>query len=80
MLRKVEVPRQMQGFGAAPQLGSRKEYIELINGDQPKGNDPFEGINTWNRLNGGDKIGELVTRFGGFDLLILKSIEVLKAS
>ena len=71
-----------QGFGAAPQLGSRKEYIELINGDQPKGNDPFEGINTsWNRLNGGDKIGELVTRaLDDFDFTNpSKSIEALVA-
>ncbi len=52
-----------QGFGSSPSLGSRTEYIELINGDRPKGNDPFEGINTsWTRLNGGEKVGALVQK------------------
>ena len=50
-----------QGFGSAPQLGSRTEYIELIQGDLPKSNDPFEGIDTsWSRLKGGDKVKSLV--------------------
>lgn len=50
-----------QGFGSAPRLGSQTEYIELIHGDRPKGNDPFEGIDTsWNRVAGGDKVGKLV--------------------
>lgn len=52
-----------QGFGSSPSLGARTEYIELINGDRPTGNDPFEGINTtWSRLEGGEKVGKLVTQ------------------
>ena len=50
-----------QGFGSAPRLGSRTEYVELIQGDRPKGNDPFEGIDTsWSRIAGGEKVGTLV--------------------
>jgi len=50
-----------QGFGSSPSLGARTEYIELINGNLPNGNDPFEGINTsWSRVEGGEKIGKLV--------------------
>ncbi len=50
-----------QGFGSSPSLGSRTEYIELISGDRPSSNDPFEGINTsWSRLEGGAKIGTMV--------------------
>ena len=52
-----------QGFGSSPSLGARTEYIELINGDRPNGDDPFEGINTtWTRLKGGEKVGEMVTQ------------------
>ena len=52
-----------QGFGSSPSLGARTEYIELVNGDRPASNDPFEGINTtWTRLEGGEKIGKLVTQ------------------
>lgn len=50
-----------QGFGSSPRLGERIEYIELIQGDQPTANDPFEGINTsWSRIAGGKKIGDMV--------------------
>ena len=50
-----------QGFGSAPQLGERTEYIELINGNRPQSDDPFEGINTsWTRVTGGAKVGNLV--------------------
>ena len=50
-----------QGFGSAPQLGERTEYIELINGDRPTSNNPFEGIDTsWTRVAGGQKVGQLV--------------------
>ena len=50
-----------QGFGSAPQLGSRTEYIELIQGDLPQSNDPFEGIDTsWSRLKGGHVVKALV--------------------
>ena len=52
-----------QGFGSSPSLGARTEYIELVNGDRPASNDPFEGINTtWTRLESGEKIGKLVTQ------------------
>ena len=50
-----------QGFGSSPQLGNRTEFIELIQGDLPQSNDPFEGINTtWSRIKGGEKIGQMV--------------------
>ncbi len=43
-----------QGFGSAPELGTQKEYLEWINGSQPKNQDPFDGIDTsWNRVEGG---------------------------
>ena len=52
-----------QGFGSSPSLGSRTEYIELVNGKRPASNDPFEGINTtWSRLEGGEKIGDMVEK------------------
>ena len=52
-----------QGFGSSPSLGARREYIELVNGDRPASNDPFEGINTtWTRLEGGEKVGKLVAK------------------
>ena len=52
-----------QGFGSSPPLGARTEYIELVNGDRPASNDPFEGINTtWTRLEGGEKIGKLIAQ------------------
>ena len=52
-----------QGFGSSPSLGSRTEYIELVNGKRPASNDPFEGINTtWSRLEGGKKIGDMVEK------------------
>ena len=52
-----------QGFGSAPTLGSRTEYIEIIDGKRPLSNDPFEGINTtWSRLEGGTSIGKMVDR------------------
>lgn len=50
-----------QGFGSAPSLGKRTEYIEIIEGERPKSNDPFEGINTtWSRLKGGSSVGKLI--------------------
>ena len=50
-----------QGFGSAPVLGKRTEYIEIIGGELPKSNDPFEGINTtWSRLKGGESVGNLI--------------------
>jgi hypothetical protein len=31
-----------QGFGSSPTLGNRTEYIELLQGDRPKNNNPFD--------------------------------------
>lgn len=60
---KSRSSHKSQGFGSSPSLGSRKEYIELINGDQPVSSDPFEGINTtWSRLTDGEKVGKLVDK------------------
>ena len=40
-----------QGFGSSPALGSRTEYLSLVQGQPIIGNDPFEGINTsWTRV------------------------------
>ena len=51
-----------QGFGSSGSRGQEMEYIELIKGDLP--NDKtniFEGIDTtWNRLKGGNEIGEIL--------------------
>lgn len=50
-----------QGFGATGTRGSYDEYLELLKGDMPKNNDPFEGINTtWTRLEGGAPIGKIL--------------------
>ncbi|MFQ5447483.1 MAG: LmbE family protein, partial [Saprospiraceae bacterium] len=43
--------------------GSQLEYLELLRGDAPKTNDPFDGINTtWSRVKGGAPIGDLLNR------------------
>lgn len=58
---KSRSSHKSQGFGSSPRLGERTEYIELIQGDQPASNNPFEGIKTsWSRIDGGKKIGEWV--------------------
>jgi LmbE family N-acetylglucosaminyl deacetylase len=50
-----------QGFGNISDRGEEFEYIELINGQMPKKNDPFEGIDTsWSRIEGGKAIGEIL--------------------
>lgn len=52
-----------QGFGSSPTLGNRTEYIELLQGDRPKNNNPFDGINTtWTRVENGEQIGTLVAQ------------------
>ena len=69
-----------QGFGSAPTLGSRTEYIEIIGGERPRSNDPFEGINTtWSRLERGSPIGKMVaTAIESFDFeQPQKSLETL---
>lgn len=51
-----------QGFGAAEQRGSEIEYLEFVKGVQAKKN-LFEGIDiTWNRVNGSEKISQLLKK------------------
>ena len=75
-----------QGFGSSPSLGNRTEYIELVNGERPASNNPFEGINTtWSRLDGGAAIGDMVEKaINDFDFqhpekLLPQLLEVHKA-
>lgn len=50
-----------QGFGRLAQRGSQEEYIELIKGDDLDGDNIFAGIDTsWNRINGGKAIGDIL--------------------
>ncbi|PNQ72825.1 LmbE family protein [Hanstruepera neustonica] len=51
-----------QGFGNTGTRGSQMEYIELIKGDMPSDKtNLFEGIDTsWNRVKGGEAIGNLL--------------------
>jgi len=51
-----------QGFGNTGSRGSQMEYIELIKGDIPKDKtNLFEGIDTtWNRVKGGQAIGNIL--------------------
>ena len=51
-----------QGFGSTGSRGSQIEYIELIKGDLPTNKDNlFEGIDTtWNRIDGGKAIGDIL--------------------
>lgn len=51
-----------QGFGRLTTRGSQKEWLEFLKGDFPKDkNDIFAGINTtWNRVEGGGKIGDIL--------------------
>lgn len=51
-----------QGFGSTGSRGSQLEYIELLKGDLPNDKDNlFEGIDTsWNRIEGGKAIGDLL--------------------
>ncbi len=51
-----------QGFGRLTTRGSQKEYIEFLKGDAPKDKeDIFSGINTtWNRIEKGGEIGEIL--------------------
>ncbi len=55
---------QSQGFGSSGVRGEETEYLELINGEAPADKKfLFEGIDTsWNRVNGGKPIGELLTK------------------
>ena len=49
-----------QGFGSARQRGDAYEYFKTILGDAPK-DELMDGVNaSWNRVKGGDEIGEEV--------------------
>ncbi|TCK64862.1 GlcNAc-PI de-N-acetylase [Winogradskyella wandonensis] len=51
-----------QGFGRLSTRGTQQEYIELLKGESLNStNNPFEGIDiSWNRIEGGKAIGELL--------------------
>ncbi|MFD2914726.1 PIG-L family deacetylase [Psychroserpens luteus] len=51
-----------QGFGSTGSRGSQLEYIEIIKGDLPtEKTNIFDGIDTsWNRVEGGKAIGEIL--------------------
>ena len=69
-----------QGFGSSPALGSRTEYLSLVQGQPIIGNDPFEGINTsWTRVRGGKNIEKIINEIiANFDLTTpLKSVPKL---
>jgi LmbE family N-acetylglucosaminyl deacetylase len=55
---------QSQGFGSTGSRGEETEYLEQINGDVLIDKKSiFEGIDTsWNRVNGGKPIGDLLTK------------------
>ncbi len=59
-----------QGFGSTGSRGEENEYIELIKGDLPKDKtNIFDGIDTtWNRVKGGNVIGNILSKVeGDFD-------------
>lgn len=51
-----------QGFGSTGSRGSETEYLELLKGTMPTNKkNLFEGIDTtWSRLEGGEKVGEIL--------------------
>lgn len=52
-----------QGFGSTGTRGEQMEYIEIIKGTLPESGNVFEGIDTsWNRVKGGERIGELLLK------------------
>jgi LmbE family N-acetylglucosaminyl deacetylase len=55
---------QSQGFGSTGVRGNETEYLELINGENPKQRDDlFDGIDTtWNRVKNGKPVGELISK------------------
>jgi len=55
---------QSQGFGSTGVRGEETEYLELINGENPKErNNLFDGIDTtWNRVKNGKPVGELIAK------------------
>ena len=49
-----------QGFGVAPVLGSKTEYFQVVDGDNPH-KELLDGVQTsWDRIEGGAAIGEAV--------------------
>lgn len=55
---------QSQGFGSTGVRGDDMEYLEFIKGEKPSDKtNIFEGIDTsWNRVEGGEPIGILITK------------------
>ncbi len=53
---------QSQGFGSTGTRGEEEEYLEFLKGDAPKDKtNIFDGIDTtWNRLQGGKPIGDIL--------------------
>lgn len=52
-----------QGFGSLGTRGESVDWFEFIKGDRPTAQDPFAGVNTtWTRVEGGEKIGELLSK------------------
>ncbi|MBF4505063.1 PIG-L family deacetylase [Flavobacterium sp. JLP] len=55
---------QSQGFGSTGARGEETEFLELINGENPKERDNlFDGIDTtWNRVKNGKPVGDLISK------------------
>ena len=50
-----------QGFGTLGSRGDETEYLELLKGDLVNNTNLFEGVDTsWNRVKGGNEIGEIL--------------------
>lgn len=63
---------QSQGFGSTGTRGEETEYLDFINGmPLQEKSSVFEGIDTsWNRIKGGNPIGELITKIAAeFDFV-----------
>lgn len=68
MAAKSRSMHKSQGFGATGRRGIRYDYFEHIKGD-PASSDIFDGIDTsWNRVPGGQKVGQMLDEIlGSFD-------------
>ena len=75
-----------QGFGSTGSRGAQQEYLEIIKGEFSEGySSIFEGIDTsWSRVDGGEKIGELLEKvvldfyFKNPSASVLKLVEAYK--